>query len=203
MRSPLLLHGAGFAAILAFGLTTAPSSATAQSLFEALFGPSKPTYAPPGPNRLLPPSGVNAGLPYTTRPTPQLRRDDDDNAGGRAADHGRGGYQTVCVRMCDGFYWPISYSTSRSRLYRDANVCSSSCSSEARLFHYSTSGGQMQDAVDLTGRAYAKLPVAFKYRKSLVQGCTCKPEPWSQAEIDRHRIYAMNEELAKGGKPQS
>ncbi len=108
-------------------------------------------------------------------------------------------HRTVCVRMCDGFYWPISFSASRSKFYRDANTCSSSCKSEAKLFHFPSNGGQIEDAVDLTGRAYARLPAAFKYRKALVQGCTCKPEPWSDAELDRHRAYATNEGATRPG----
>ena len=58
-------------------------------------------------------------------------------------------------------------------------------------------GGQIEDAVDLAGRAYARLPTAFKYRNALVQGCTCKPEPWSNAELDRHRAYATNGDADK------
>ena len=42
----------------------------------------------------------------------------------------------------------------------------------------------------MTGRAYASYPVAFKYRKTLVQGCQCRPQPWTEAELARHRAYA-------------
>ena len=51
---------------------------------------------------------------------------------------------------------------------------------------------------DLSGRAYGRLPQAFQYRKELVAGCACKPEPWSEAELARHEAYAMIEaEAAK------
>jgi hypothetical protein len=170
-----------------------------------LFGTAKPVYQPPrtyqGASRLLPPGNINTGQPYTIRSAPQPRRHDDDDVAEPSARASGGGHHTVCVRMCDGFYWPVSYSAPRSRFYRDANTCSSSCGSEAKLFHYPTHGGQMQDAVDLGGRAYISLPTAFKYRKTLVQGCTCKPAPWSEAEMDRHRIYALNEAAAKGEQP--
>jgi hypothetical protein len=43
--------------------------------------------------------------------------------------------------------------------------------------------------VDLTGRAYSSFPNAFKYRKTLVPGCRCRPQPWSEAERRRHRSY--------------
>ena len=45
--------------------------------------------------------------------------------------------------------------------------------------------------VDLTGMAYSTLPNAFKYRKTLVEGCRCRPQPWSEAELQRHRAYAQ------------
>ena len=207
MRLQLPVHGFLVALPLALGVVAAAPPVAAQSLFDALFGGPKPSYqAPntyPGANRLLPPNGINTGLPYTARPMYQPRRstDDEGDESSSGKPGGRGGHHTVCVRMCDGYYWPVSYSAPRSRFYRDANACQSSCGSEAKLFHYPTSGGKMEDAVDLTGRVYSRLPTAFKYRKTLVQGCTCKPAPWSEAEIDRHRIYALNEEAAKGGDP--
>ena len=45
-------------------------------------------------------------------------------------------------------------------------------------------------AVDLTGMTYGSLANAFKYRKTLVEGCRCRPQPWSQSEAERHRGYA-------------
>ena len=104
--------------------------------------------------------------------------------------------RTVCVRLCDGYYWPISYSAPRSRFYHDANVCQSSCAGEARLFHYPTSGGSIEDAVDQTGRVYGRLANAYRYRKALVEGCACKPAPWSEAEVIRHERYALAEKAA-------
>jgi hypothetical protein len=204
MRIRLCVHGILMAVTAIAGLTAQASPAAAQSFFDTLFGPPKPNFNAPnpyqGPNRLLPPGGVNNGAPYSIRQMPQPRRNDDDDGEqrtGKSNDRG-GGYHTVCVRLCDGYYWPISYSVPRSKFYRDANVCSASCGSEAKLFHYPTKGGDMQDAVDLTGRVYSRIPAAFKYRKSLVNGCTCRPAPWSDAEMDRHRIYALNE-MAKNG----
>ena len=40
---------------------------------------------------------------------------------------GSGSYTTVCVRMCDGYYFPISHRVPRNRFYRDADVCRSRC----------------------------------------------------------------------------
>jgi hypothetical protein len=101
-----------------------------------------------------------------------------------------GSYRTLCVRLCDGFYFPISYRTTRGGLARDADVCAASCGDEGRLFYHPNPGGDVDTMVDMTGRAYADLPTAFTYRKRLVNGCQCRPQPWSEAERQRHRAYA-------------
>ncbi len=107
-----------------------------------------------------------------------------------------GTYRTLCVRLCDGFYFPISNAAPGSSLSRDAEKCSSSCGAEARLFYYPNAGGDIEGMVDLTGMAYAALPNAFKYRKTLVQGCLCRPQPWSETELNRHRAYALGHSVA-------
>jgi len=105
-------------------------------------------------------------------------------------DEDYGTYRTLCVRLCDGFYFPISDGVRRERLYNDSRQCSQRCDGEARLFYYSTAGGSAETAVDLSGRRYTDLPNAFRYRKTLVQGCACKPAPWSAQEAARHEGYA-------------
>ena len=94
--------------------------------------------------------------------------------------------------MCDGYYFPISFSTMRSEFARDADKCAASCGSEARLFYHPNPGGDVEGMADLTGMAYTALPNAFKYRKTLVDDCSCKPQPWSEAEQERHRSYAAS-----------
>ena len=108
-------------------------------------------------------------------------------------------YRTLCVRTCDGFYFPISDSVRRARLYSDARTCTQRCDGEARLFYYPTNGGSVETMVDLSGRRYASLPTAFLYRKNLVAGCACKPEPWSPQEAARHRGYAAAQASAAAG----
>jgi hypothetical protein len=99
-------------------------------------------------------------------------------------------YRSVCVRLCDGFYFPISNSVRRERLYYDSRQCMQRCDGEARLFYYPTDGGSVETMVDLAGRSYQSLPNAFGYRRALVAGCTCKPAPWSPEEAARHQQYA-------------
>ena len=123
--------------------------------------------------------------PYGTRDRPSWGGEE-----GQRLDRG-GTYRTLCVRLCDGFYFPVSSAAMQSSFARDADACSASCGAESRLFYHRNDGGDVESMVDLTGMAYNTLPNAFKYRKTLVEGCRCRPQPWSEAELQRHRAYAQ------------
>jgi hypothetical protein len=99
-------------------------------------------------------------------------------------------YRTMCVRLCDGFYWPISYATSRSRAKQDAERCERSCPGRARLFQYKNPGEEVEAMVDLKGRRYLDHPQAFLYRTEYVPDCTCRGHPWEEEARARHRAYA-------------
>ncbi|MEJ1158236.1 DUF2865 domain-containing protein [Prosthecomicrobium sp. N25] len=98
---------------------------------------------------------------------------------GGSAD-GSGGYRTLCVRMCDGYYFPISYSTSRSRFATDSDICRARCpGAETRLFAHPT-GTDSETAVsaDDSQQPYTKIPNAMRYRTQYVSGCGCgRPDP--------------------------
>jgi len=132
--------------------------------------------------------------PYD-RPEPFDWRDHDDEF-----DHEIefATYRTVCVRLCDGYYWPISFATSPEYFERDAATCQRSCRSSARLFVYRNPGQEPEQMVDLSGRRYARLETAFRYRTIYDASCRCRPEPWEQEALDRHRMYALETERRRG-----
>jgi hypothetical protein len=104
------------------------------------------------------------------------------NPGGDGAPSGT--YRTVCVRTCDGFYFPISYSTVPSRFADDDRACHRLCpNAEVMLFSYRNPGEDVTQAVSTGGQQYTALPNAFRYRKELVSGCSCKRpgENWAEA----------------------
>ncbi|MEO1711493.1 MAG: DUF2865 domain-containing protein [Pseudomonadota bacterium] len=105
-------------------------------------------------------------------------------------------YRTVCVRLCDGYYFPISTSTTRGRFRRDARKCASSCNAPTRLF-YHPAASTAADMVDLRGRKYAKLKTAFLYRTSYEPSCQCRARPDSQEAKIRHKVYALQAERKK------
>lgn len=108
------------------------------------------------------------------------------------------GYRTVCVRLCDGYYFPISTSTSPDTFERDEAACSKSCSSPAKLFVYRNRDGSPEEMVDRDGHPYLGLSSAFQYRATYDTSCTCKPQPWSQEAKDQHRLYALQEARDRG-----
>jgi hypothetical protein len=117
-----------------------------------------------------------------------------------------GRYRSVCVRLCDGFYYPLHYSTYGSQLAQDAERCQANCAAPAELYVYRNPGQEIEQAISLNGSAYMDLPVALKYRKEYVQGCSCKQAEYNPTEIEEANKRAEAEATAtapaKGkGKP--
>lgn len=92
-------------------------------------------------------------------------------------DFGFGGQtvRTVCVRSCDGYYWPVSYSTLPDYAYNDADQCQQQCpGAEVELYTYDNPGQEAEQMVSLSGMPYANLPNAFRYRREFDASCSCK-----------------------------
>ncbi|MCC6779932.1 MAG: DUF2865 domain-containing protein [Hyphomicrobiales bacterium] len=117
----------------------------------------------------------------------------------RAREYGRerGTYRTVCVRLCDGFFFPISFATTPDRFAADEAECNARCSSGARLYVYPNPGGEPEDMRDVRGQPYTALKNAFLFRTEYVEACTCRPHPWEQEALDRHRLYAERAQKSK------
>jgi Protein of unknown function (DUF2865) len=104
-----------------------------------------------------------------------------------AADYpqvGGSGYRTLCVRTCDGFYFPISYSTSSARFAEDEQTCQKLCpATEAVLYSHRNPGEDVSQAVAGNGRTYKDLPNAFRYRREFNPSCSCKQagQTWADA----------------------
>jgi hypothetical protein len=95
-----------------------------------------------------------------------------------------GTFRTVCVRACDGYYFPISYSTVPSRFADDQRVCQRECpATDAQLYTYRNPGEDINQAVSLGGQPYTALPAAFQYRKEFTAACSCRRpgQSWADA----------------------
>lgn len=84
-------------------------------------------------------------------------------------------YRTLCVRLCDGFYFPVSFSTLPNHFERDAEVCQSRCAAPSALYFHQNPGAGVDQMLSFsTKEPYTKLKEAFLYRKQYVDGCSCK-----------------------------
>jgi hypothetical protein len=119
-----------------------------------------------------------------------------------------GTYRTVCVRTCDGFYFPISFATVPARFPDDERTCKNLCpATEATLFSYRNPGEDMSSAVSINGQPYASSPNAFRYRQEFNPSCACKAagQTWSdalkaiddKAEAEQQGDIIVTEESAK------
>jgi hypothetical protein len=110
----------------------------------------------------------------------------NNNPGPPAADLGpqSGTFRTVCVRSCDGAYFPISFATVPARFPDDEKTCKNLCpAAEATLFTYRNPGEDMNQAVSINGQPYSSSPNAFRYRQEFNPSCACKAagQTWSDA----------------------
>jgi len=84
-------------------------------------------------------------------------------------------FRTLCVRTCDGYYFPISFSTVQSQFGRDEQTCQAMCpGEETKLFYHRNPGEDSESMVSTDGVPYSSQPYAFLYRNSYDPACTCR-----------------------------
>ena len=184
-------------------VVAAATPAPAQTLFQSLFGlgnsqqrsldvmrPQPRPYQ--SAHRFLPHRGHRSQAPVASVSEPL-----DEEIG--PPDSG-GPYRTMCVRTCDGYYFPIRHDAQQRNFAPDVKSCRAACGGEAKLFYFPENGGSVDTMLDLAGHKYGELPHAFAYRKKLLQGCTCKAAPWSAGETARHQGYAFAEAAQKAAE---
>src|SRR6266487_5535035 len=119
-----------------------------------------------------------------------------------------GTFRTVCVRTCDGAYFPISFATVPARFPDDEKTCKALCpAAEAALYAHRNPGEDMSSAVSISGQPYTSSPNAFKYRTEFNPSCACKAagQTWSdalksvddKAQVEQQGDIIVTEESAK------
>ncbi len=134
----------------------------------------------------------------------------NNNPGTPGVDMGpqSGTFRTVCVRTCDGAYFPVSFATVQARFADDEKTCKALCpATEASLFAYRNPGEDINQAVSTTGQPYTALPNAFKFRNEFNPSCACKAagQTWSdalksvddKAAVEQQGDIIVTEESAK------
>ena len=98
-------------------------------------------------------------------------------------DSQSGAFRTICVRSCDGYYFPISFSAPASKFQDDQQTCQRMCpASDVSLYTYRNPGEEVNQAVSLNGAPYSALPAAFKYRSAVDPACSCRKQGQSWAD---------------------
>lgn len=80
--------------------------------------------------------------------------------------------QPVCVRLCDGYFFPLSASTGGDAAAQGA-ACNSLCPDAPTDVYYRTGGDRIEDSVSSHGQLYSALPVALRYRGTSDATCSC------------------------------
>ncbi|MHA6692157.1 DUF2865 domain-containing protein [Devosia sp. A449] len=99
------------------------------------------------------------------------------------------GYQTVrtvCVRLSDGYFWPISYATLPDYVSNDAQQCQASCpTTPVALYFYDNPGQEPEQMRNQYGEPYTALASAFRYRDELDTSASanCKVAPQSDGSL--------------------
>lgn len=96
-------------------------------------------------------------------------------------------YRTMCVRTSDGFYWPISFSTTRERFDEDRGLCAAMCpGTQVELYAYRNPGERVEAMINtLTGERYTEASYAFAYREAFDPNNRCTP---SASVLDELRV---------------
>jgi hypothetical protein len=106
----------------------------------------------------------------------------------------KGGSQAVCVRTCDGGFFPLSFSASSAGSDQLLELCKALCpNAEVELFTRNP-GRDISTAVSADGvTEYESLPNALKYTKNFDPNCGCKPPNQSWVEAYAHAEQLLGE----------
>ena len=121
------------------------------------------------------------------------------------------GSYAVCVRTCDGSFFPVSYSGAGSRADSLEEVCRALCPNADMALYSFPFGGTIEEAASPTGEPYANLPNAGKFEKTFDPTCSCrrKGQSWAEALADaearygheKHDILVTPEKSAEMARP--
>ena len=145
-----------------------PAPPRQRGFFEQLFGIPGPSETPPpaqGPTGEAPPES------------------EEGNA--------HGGSQAVCVRTCDGGYFPLSISAHGADPAFLTSLCQALCPNASVAVYTRVPYTQIDTAVSLdSGAPYSEMPNALKFEKSFDAACTCKPpgQSWVDALAGADRL---------------
>lgn len=106
------------------------------------------------------------------------------DGGGYWGYQGYNTVRTVCVRLSDGYFWPISYSTLPDYIGNDAMTCQQMCpNTQVELYYYNNPGEEPEQMRNISGTPYTALPTAFAYRNAFDKAASCRVTPVANGTV--------------------
>jgi len=96
------------------------------------------------------------------------------------------GHRAVCVRLCDGAFFPMTSSARPGASLGQEEMCQMQCPG-AEVALYRMRDDQIENAVSVDGSPYSALPNALRFRQRFDAACTCRPRNGSWAEAFSQR----------------
>ncbi|MCT7375496.1 DUF2865 domain-containing protein [Chelativorans salis] len=148
------------------------------------------------------------GAATATKP-PRQRRESADRTAPKAPLPPAGAtYRTMCVRLCDGYYFPISFSVPPSLFQRDTKTCRARCpQADTALYVHRVPQEESDEMVSARdGTPYRDLGTAFAYRTASSNGPACgckvrKPEGYTVVAGENEGLTDEPEEDAVLSSP--
>ena len=87
----------------------------------------------------------------------------------------------VCVRLCDGFFFPVSPFQGSGAIASEEATCAGLCPDAPTALYFLPAGSdKIEDAASTSGERYTALPTSLRYRTTRDGACAC------------HRAIAQN-----------
>ncbi len=88
----------------------------------------------------------------------------------------------LCVRHCDGAYYPLAADIASDRLGDMDRICQAQCPAAESSAYAGHDSDDVAEALGSDGTRYTDLAAAFQFRKGTSQACTCRAPKQSWAE---------------------
>jgi hypothetical protein len=97
--------------------------------------------------------------------------------------HAHGGSQAVCVRTCDGGFFPMNFSARGAPQEELEKLCQALCPNAEVKLYTRNPNSTIDTALGADGTPYRDLPNALKFQTSFDPSCACKPpnQSWVDA----------------------
>ena len=91
------------------------------------------------------------------------------------SSYGKAKVRSLCVRTCDGYAFPVSFSTRTKHLEKDAAACADLCPGrDMQLYFHRARNESMAQSISYPeGTDYAAMPRAFAFKQKFDPNCSC------------------------------